>query len=183
MGDWCTIESDPGVFTELIKQIGVNGVEVEEIYSIDILSQYYPVHGLIFLFKWEPSPKKVYQEVYEPELFFANQVIQNACATQAILSVLLNAKLDIGEELSRLKEFAMSLDSSNRGLAISNSDVIRTTHNSFAQQEPFEFSSSKKPKKGEVYHFVSYIHFNGKIYELDGLQPGPIFHAECDEKH
>ena len=181
MGDWCTIESDPGVFTELIRQIGVKGVEVEEIYSIDILSQYSPVYGLIFLFKWEPGPKKIVEELYEPELFFAHQVIQNACATQAILSVLLNKNLDIGPELSRLKEFAMPLDPNYRGLTISNSDLIRTTHNSFAQQEPFEFTQSKPKKKSEIYHFVSYIHFNGKIYELDGMQEGPILHGECEE--
>ena len=65
-------------------------------------SLYRPIYGLIFLFKWQQDPagveKKEPLKEYDEELFFANQVINDACATYALLSILMNrAKdLDIG---------------------------------------------------------------------------------------
>jgi ubiquitin carboxyl-terminal hydrolase L5 len=109
---------------------------------------------------------------YDPELFFANQVINDACATYALLSILINrAKdLDIGDELRNLKDFTLALDSKDRGWAIGNSEVIRGAHNSFARQEPFEIEYSKNTGKEEdAFHFISYVPFNGQLYELDGL--------------
>lgn len=64
------------------------------------------------------------------------QMINNACATQAILSVLLNTKhadLTLGPNLEEFKSFCQSFDANMRGLALSNSDVIRKVHNSFSR--------------------------------------------------
>jgi ubiquitin carboxyl-terminal hydrolase L5 len=179
MSEWCTIESDPGVFTELIKNIGVKGVQVDEIIDLDILEVGdEPVYGLIFLFKYMQNSgyKPNVLTDWDNDLFFAKQEVQNACATQAILGILLNNtdKLDIGPTLNELKSFTQNMDPGTRGLAISNSEKIRVEHNKFSHPEPFIFTKKKAKDGDDVFHFVAYIHFKNAIYEIDGLQKGPI---------
>ncbi|XP_055911199.1 ubiquitin carboxyl-terminal hydrolase isozyme L5 [Eupeodes corollae] len=181
-GNWCLIESDPGVFTELIREFGVEGVQVEEIWSLepDSFKNLEPIHGLIFLFKWvqddEPSGSIVTDNRTE-KIFFAKQVINNACATQAILSILLNCNdedIKLGDTLTNFKEFCQCFDPYNKGLTLSNASQIRTVHNSFARQTLFELDSKNQNKDEDVFHFIGYIPIDGRLYELDGLKEGPI---------
>jgi len=184
-GNWCLIESDPGVFTELMREFGVKGLQAEELWSLEPESfeRLMPIHGLIFLFKWggempgAGATGNLVQDDRLDKIFFARQVIQNACATQALISVLMNCsheKMELGSVLKDFKEFTSSFDPNMKGLALSNSDTIRSVHNSFARQAVFEFDQKSADKDEDVFHFVSYIPIDGRLYELDGLKEGPL---------
>ena len=185
-GNWCTIESDPGVFTSLVESFGVKNVELSELWSLDedslasLVEEYGKVYGLIFLFKWQKSLEEsggggndqrrralVGDEIPE-DLFFAKQVTHNACATQAILSVLLNVsseeedetkRMSLGTTLSSLKTFTACFPPDLKGEAISASDEIRSAHNSFARKDAF-LTEEKKQRVAtdddDVFHFIAY---------------------------
>lgn len=182
-GNWCLIESDPGVFTELMKGFGVEGLVCEEIYDLNDTSNISDALGLIFLFKWEKeenNPGKLVTDDRLKSIFFAEQVIRNACATQAIINVLLNlpsSSVKIGETLSDFKSFVLEFDSKMKGNALTNCDKIRSVHNSFSYPQTFELNSSRHSREEDAYHFVGYVPIDGVVYELDGLKGVPLEHG------
>jgi len=185
--DWCTIESDPGVFTSLLEKLECPHVELTELWSLDadslavLQSETTEVYGLIFLFEYKKSNRTV-QHKQVDDLFFAHQIATNACATQAILSVVLNRVPQLGPHLSEFKDFVSSFPPDLKGTSIASSEVLRKAHNSFARPDAFvgdaleqQQQKLRDPDASEAFHFVAYIpHTNGNVYELDGLQPTPI---------
>ncbi|KAL8693434.1 MAG: hypothetical protein Q9218_001744 [Villophora microphyllina] len=188
---WNTIESDAGVFTYLVDNLGVQDVQFEELVSLDAeyLRQRGPVYGVIFLFKYPTGEKAqetpldgAYDYDASESQFFATQTIQNACGTQALLSVLLNKgeSIEIGPRLQEFKDFTGAFPADLRGEALSNSELIRDVHNSFARASPFADEAQRlATEEDDVYHFVAYTSMNGKLYELDGLKLAPISHGSC----
>jgi len=188
-GTWCLIESDPGVFTEMIQKFGVKGVQFEEIYSLskELLEPLNPVYGLIFLFKWVKDDKpqgSVVKDSRADEIFFPKQVVNNACATQAIISCLLNVdkpEVELGSTLENFRDFTCSFDPAMKGLSLGSSQEIREVHNSFARQSVFELDQKMADKDDDVFHFVTFVPIKGRIYELDGLKEGPVDHGRVPE--
>jgi len=82
-----------------------------------------PVYGVIFLFRYPTGEKPSdtprdgnFDFEGAENLFFAAQMIQNACGTQALLSVLLNreGEVEIGPQLKEFKEFTSAFPSEVR---------------------------------------------------------------------
>lgn len=184
------------MFTELVERLKVDNVQFEDLYSIDrdSLEALSPVYGVVFLFKYgtldrqyavnnKPIDGEYDGEYQDKGIFFANQTIHNACATQAVLNVLMNVDIDLGPELTNFKTFVTGFDGEMIGETISNSDLIRSVHNSFSLPSLIEEGKRDKPDSDDddgLFHFVGYVNINDQIYELDGLKKYPIAHDKLD---
>lgn len=117
---WKTIESEPAVFHSLISDLGVKDVTVQEIYDLDYFDFHaQPLYGVVFLFKYQQDHEVASSGPLDHDaseyLWFAHQIIHNACASQAILSILLNNDLNLGDELKSFKDFTLSFPPDLRG--------------------------------------------------------------------
>lgn len=183
-----------------MQKLGVQDVQFEELLSLDteLLKAVAPVHAVIFLFKYSNVDREyarrnepldgVYDEDFkENGVFFANQTIQNACATQAVLNSLLNlsGSVELGPELSNLHLFVRDFDPEMAGDTLSNSEAIRKVHNSFLAPKFIDKDDSTPPdpsddKDDGLFHFITYLNVNDVIYELDGLKQYPIIHEPLE---
>lgn len=194
---WLELESDPGLFTLLLEDFGVKGVQVEEIYDLQ-KSMEGPVYGFIFLFRWIEERRSRRKVIDQSEtfvkdddvvnsIFFAQQMVPNSCATHALISVLLNCpNIHLGGTLNRLKQHTLGMCPENKGWAIGNTPELASAHNSHAMPQ----AKRRRDKSvgvptgrstGDAFHFVSYVPINGKLFELDGLKPFPMDHGPWSE--
>ncbi|KZT01927.1 cysteine proteinase [Laetiporus sulphureus 93-53] len=139
-GPFAVIESDPGVFTALIRKLGVRGLEVTEIYDIEPWAvDHLEPHGLIFCYLCTDDNEAAENIAYidDPDaevIWFANQLSNDACSSQALLNVLLNCpNVELGEELREFRAITEQMSPVMRGLALSGSQFIREAQNSLAR--------------------------------------------------
>ncbi|WAR24971.1 BAP1-like protein [Mya arenaria] len=182
---WLELESDPGV----------KGVQVEEIYDLQ-KSFEGTTYGFIFLFRWIEERRSRRKTTTDEEsfvtdsdivnnIFFAQQMIPNSCATHALLSVLLNCeKVSLGETLANLKADSTNMNPENKGYAIGNIPELARAHNNHARRESCQLPEKQQGmtvRTMEAFHFVSYVPIHGRLFELDGLKPYPIDHGPWDK--
>ena len=196
---WLELDSDPGLFTLLLEDMGVMGTQVEEIYDLQrepLVDSGANCLGAIFLFRWIEDRRSRRKMVDEEDLyvrdeaavnnmFFAQQIIPNSCATHALISILLNCpQLELGSTLTNLRCHVAGMSPENKGLAIGNCPELAMAHNSHAvprarrrQDRAKEHVPGTRYTTSEAFHFVSYVPINGRLFELDGLKKFPVDHG------
>ncbi|KAL6692724.1 hypothetical protein J3F84DRAFT_89197 [Trichoderma pleuroticola] len=201
---WVELESEPAFFNTILQDLGVKDVKVQELFSIDqswLDTLLKPIYGLIFLFQYTPDVDEGEGEDETGSLWFANQTTNNACATFALLNIVMNApNIELGDKLREFKEETKDLNTVLRGHEVSNNKFMRSIHNSFTRRmdhlnvdlclenavsdkkskkaktkSKAAKKSSKKKKVDDSYgfHFIAYVPVDGYVWELDGLRSKP----------
>ncbi|KZV91001.1 cysteine proteinase [Exidia glandulosa HHB12029] len=181
---WQLTESDPGVFSELLRTLGVPLV-VDELWSMDPdgLAILQPISAFIFLFKYVAGSSDASGGAggaFDPDFpgFFAHQTVNNACATLAVVNALGNIDTEMGKDIKDTLEFARELDPQSRGMVLVSSLFLREAHNALSPPSVISLDGLNLPKRTEdAYHFVVYLPVAGSLYELDGLKPHAVRHA------
>ncbi|KAJ4309538.1 hypothetical protein N0V94_008884 [Neodidymelliopsis sp. IMI 364377] len=135
---FCEIESEPAYFSAILQDMGVQGVNVREVFApdpefLETLPQ--PIYGLILLYRYRELGAFDGSTDNPDDVWFANQLpAQNSCATLAMINILMNcADVHIGEHLNQFKDFTKEFTPYQRGEAFASFDFVKKTHNSFAK--------------------------------------------------
>lgn len=163
------------------------------------------MYGLIFLYQFKEDDPSQQESSCPEHIWFANQTTNNACATIALLNIVMNASgVEIGPTLSSLKDFSKDMAPAIRGYTVGNHDYIRRVHNSFARKMDMlaadlslhnDMAASKAKtaqksyaKKGKVedvfeagFHFVAFVPIGGSLWKLDGLERQPVNLGDCTD--
>lgn len=133
------MESEPAFFNVMLREMGVQGIKVQEIYELDenmlaFLSE--PVHAFIFLFRYKDADAQAQSNGGCPKhVWFANQTPDYACASFALLNIVNNIPgLRLGKELQDFKDFTQDMDPLSRGDAVDDFAFVKRIHNSFARE-------------------------------------------------
>ncbi|EFR02774.1 ubiquitin carboxyl-terminal hydrolase [Nannizzia gypsea CBS 118893] len=196
---FCEIENEPAIFNAMLEDFGVKGVKVQEVVSLDEEMLAFlprPIYGLIFLFRWREDDQCKQEQSCPESLWFANQTVENACATVALLNIINNIKgIEMGEQLKSFRKFTQDFSPAMRGYTIGNFEFVKQVHNSFARkmdilntdlllknQQGRKAKGNQEPDKSEAgFHFIAFVKAKGRVWKFDGLERQPQSLGECVE--
>ncbi|KAJ7443930.1 ubiquitin C-terminal hydrolase L3 [Mycena galericulata] len=195
------LESDPEIFTDLIRALGVHSLEFRDVLSINTedvtpggdVALPLPVHALVLVYnatrEYEAGIHAARQKERdagrgyagrgegEPAIWF-EQTIRHACGLFALLHGVVNLSpsrdqfIEPDSLLAALLRAAIPLGPTERAAELKNSGGIARVYNIAAQR------GSSPPEDEVLGHYVCFVRSprNGHIYELDGGKNGPVDH-------
>jgi len=186
---WAPLESNPEVFNEYIKKLGVpSNWQFNDVFGFDpelLCMIPAPCVAFILLFPITDKTEK-FREEEEASLAgeerpadvrWMKQTIGNACGTIGVIHALLNSPISFndGSIISRFAAGTSGKTGEEIGAALEKNEEMANLHKSTASSSGNQTVADENTKVRE--HFVALVHVNGNMYELDGRKQRPICHG------
>lgn len=185
------LESNPDVMNKFLQKLGVSEKwNVVDVIGLDpeLLSFVpRPVIAVMLLFPLSDAYEKHKQaqeneilskgQNVTPDIFYMKQNLSNACGTIALVHSVANNidKIELSE--GHMKMFlneASGLDSAARGALLEKCQGIIDAHQELAQEGQTNTPGADDPVN---HHFITFVHKDGSLYELDGRRAFPVNHG------
>ncbi|XP_053602431.1 ubiquitin carboxyl-terminal hydrolase-like [Plodia interpunctella] len=190
------MESNPETMNKYLMKLGVSdkwrmvdviGLEGEALTWVP-----QPVLAVILLFPLSDSYEQHRQEEEKSllkkgeqppkDVFHLRQVLSNVCGTIALVHSVANNTPTIDLQDGLLKKYlrdAEGLDAAARGALLENSTAILD-----AYKEIMLIGNAEGNEANDVVnnHFVTFVHKDGRLFELDGRKALPIDHGETTQE-
>jgi ubiquitin carboxyl-terminal hydrolase L3 len=182
---WIPLESNPKVINKYARNLGLDpSWNFVDVYGLDpdlLALVPRPVAALVLLFP-DIKPLELignYQADYPSNLYYTKQTIGNACGTVAIVHALANNKdqiaFDDSKHFKTFLELTSEMSPEERAKFLEQDNKMGAAHEDCAQ----EGDTQAPPVDEHVKcHFVSFVHCNGYLYELDGSKEAPVVHGK-----
>ena len=179
--NWVGLESNPAVMTQYAQKLGVSeswafsdcwGLEEEALRYVPK-----PCVGCIFLYPFSQVEARkralgTRRGCEVAGVWHMRQLVGNACGAVAIMHTVMNTLDRVGSDAGFLKEFGQNTKASNaqeRGKLFA--PALRQVHSELASQGQ---TAAPRPNADLEFHFVSLVEVQGRLYELDGNNDGPL---------
>ena len=184
------LPNDPGIFSKYAENLGLDLNSATFYDVLGFVPHLYsmtpqPVYAVILLYsvgkKGGPLDTRFKQpipddQIPSPQPWFTLQTVHNSCGLLSILHAILNnldhVKLKPDSWLANFAKETANLTPEQRARVIHNDDTLFSVHENAAKQ------SDDQTKELPTDHYITFINFAGKLWELDGKKPQPICHGE-----
>ena len=181
------MESNPEVMNLFLRKVGVKPhIEVVDVLGFDeeLLQMVEgKVEGILLCYPVKDGTATEVDEEAKKKLYFMRQTIRNACATMALIHLLANQCSDDDfEPTSSVKAFikeSKQLEPEVKADKFESCETIATAHEKASVEGQTEAPAASESVE---YHFISIIHNNDCIYEMDGRKFGPINHGPTTQE-
>lgn len=190
------MESNPETMNKYLKRLGVSDkwrmVDVVSLDADDLSWLPRPVLALMLLFPLSKTYEELRKEQEKDfikkghqvpkDVVHLKQVLSNICGAIALVHSVANNTNQIELEDGLLKSYlndAKGLDAAAKGALLENSRPILEAYKDVVASASQEDVNAHENVSN---HFITFVHKDGKLYELDGRRSFPIDHGPTSEE-